>query len=147
LCLYLAALRSNTNPPSVPLPHSANDEPVVLGANTCPPAFANFFALWASSVGPIKKLTTDQRHDLARAICDQPLQSSNPHPATNRIAADLRAAAIEISQRRTFQVGVPLRLFYRGVIPTRNCDMMDFWLTFMLIPNAGPIWRGFTSSA
>lgn len=36
--------------------------------------------------------------------------SSNPHPSTNRIAADLRAVAIEISQRRTFQVCHPFVL-------------------------------------
>lgn len=105
LCLYFAAIRSSTNPPGVPLPRDATGEPVVLSTNTCPPAFINFFALWSSSVGPIKSLNAEQRHDLARAICDQPLLSSNPHPSTNRIAADLRAVAIEISQRRSFQVG------------------------------------------
>lgn len=103
LCLYFAAIRSTTSPPGVPLPRDASGEPVILSTQTCPPTFINFFALWASSVAPIKALSSEQRHDLARAICDQPILSSNPHPATNRIAADLRAVAIEISQRRTFQ--------------------------------------------
>ncbi|KAF8313600.1 hypothetical protein DL93DRAFT_1148519 [Clavulina sp. PMI_390] len=103
LCLYFAAIRSNTSPPGVPLPRDASSEPMMLTSNTCPPAFTNVFALWASSVAPIKSLSADQKHDLARAICDLPLVSSRPHPATGRIAADLRAVAIEISQRRTFQ--------------------------------------------
>ncbi|KIM29651.1 hypothetical protein M408DRAFT_22540 [Serendipita vermifera MAFF 305830] len=108
LCFYFAALRSNTDPPSVPYPTSATGtaEPVVLSSETCPPIFQSFFRLWAQTVPPIQALTSDAQHDLARIICDKPplvARDDSSSAQLMRIAADLRAVAIEITQRRTFQ--------------------------------------------
>ncbi|KAF8339923.1 uncharacterized protein EI90DRAFT_3038356 [Cantharellus anzutake] len=90
LCLFFAALKSNAASPSVPLPTKSSKGPVLLSAKTCPPSFSNFFALWASCVPGIQALTTSQH-------------VPDVHPSTTRLAADLRAVAIEISQRRSFQ--------------------------------------------
>ena len=99
----------------MPIPTSATGttEPVSLSSTTCPPIFQPFFRLWAQSVPAIQALPSDAQHDLARIICDKPPltapvtnqdESSSSAPVhLNRIAADLRAVAIEITQRRTFQ--------------------------------------------
>ncbi|PVG00404.1 hypothetical protein CPB86DRAFT_843815 [Serendipita vermifera] len=104
LCLYFAALRSNTTPPSVPIPGSSRSaQPLILSANTCPPVFQSFFRLWSQCVPDIQGLPSEQQHDLARIICDkEPLNTPAP-PILNRLAADIRSVAIEITQRRTFQ--------------------------------------------
>lgn len=110
LCLYFAALRCTTNPPSVPLPRSnkggANPNaqpPLDLSIENCPPQFISFLKVWGKSVPAIQSLTPEYQHDLARVICGlSPLQSP-PEPSLHGIAADLRAVAIEISQRRSFQ--------------------------------------------
>ncbi|KAL0953307.1 hypothetical protein HGRIS_004556 [Hohenbuehelia grisea] len=104
LCLYFAALRCTTNPPSVPLPRSnKSSQPMDLSPTNCPPAFLSFLRLWANTVHPIQSLPPEQQHDLARVICGLEPLSQPSNPAINGIAADLRAVAIEISQRRSFQ--------------------------------------------
>ncbi|KAF5374028.1 hypothetical protein D9757_010049 [Collybiopsis confluens] len=104
LCLYFAALRSTTNPPSVPLPrHNKSANPTELSAENCPPAFASFLRVWAQTVPAIQSLTPEYQHDLARIICNLEPLSSPLDPAIHGISADLRAVAIEISQRRSFQ--------------------------------------------
>ncbi|KIK53977.1 hypothetical protein GYMLUDRAFT_49055 [Collybiopsis luxurians FD-317 M1] len=104
LCLYFAALRSTTNPPSVPLPrHNKNADPTELSAENCPPAFASFLRVWAQTVPAIQSLAPEYQHDLARIICNLEPLCSPLDPAIHGIAADLRAVAIEISQRRSFQ--------------------------------------------
>jgi len=73
-----------------------------LSENNCPIAFVSFLRVWADTVPRIQGLVPEHQHDLARIICGlNPLSSRNL--ALNGIAADLRAVAIEISQRRTFQ--------------------------------------------
>ncbi|KAF4615745.1 hypothetical protein D9613_012403 [Agrocybe pediades] len=126
LCLYFAALRCTTNPPSVPLPRSRSksttstssarqnsNEPHELSYDNCPPAFVSFLRVWAETVPSIQALVPESQHDLARVICglpplSAPADSSSSHAqeqlrTINGIAADLRAVAIEISQRRSFQ--------------------------------------------
>ncbi|KAK7020433.1 hypothetical protein R3P38DRAFT_2969433 [Favolaschia claudopus] len=104
LCLYFAALRCTTKPPSVPLPrHTKNSQPMELSYDNCPAPFVSFLRVWANTVPAIQALAPEYQHDLARMICNleplvTPLQTS-----LNGIAADLRAVAIEISQRRSFQ--------------------------------------------
>jgi hypothetical protein len=109
LCLYFAALRCTTNPPSVPLP-KRNSKAGIAGTVTvtelyetnCPIAFLPFLQVWTDAVPRIKNLAPEHQHDLARIICGlHPVAFSIP--ALSGIAADLRAVAIEISQRRTFQ--------------------------------------------
>ncbi|KAF8806925.1 hypothetical protein BYT27DRAFT_7167197 [Phlegmacium glaucopus] len=106
LCLYFAALRCTTDPPSVPLPRSAkNSRSMELSYENCPPPFVSFLRVWADTVPSIQSLVPEAQHDLARVICGlQPLQEeANWRGTINGIAADLRAVAIEISQRRSFQ--------------------------------------------
>ncbi|CAE6527031.1 unnamed protein product [Rhizoctonia solani] len=122
LCLYFAALRSNTNPPGVPLPRprGSNEPQKRLTAATCPPGFLPFFELWARAVPKIQSLAPEHTYDLASIICGKapvtlPAELPSPFPESpsgeqtilarvHAIAADLRAVAIEISQRRSFQV-------------------------------------------
>ena len=79
-----------------------------LSYENCPPPFISFLRVWADAVPSIQSLPPEGQHDLARVICGlQPLQEggSDEHSRViiNSIAADLRAVAIEISQRRSFQ--------------------------------------------
>ena len=74
-----------------------------LSADNCPPAFSGFLHVWARTVPRIQALTPEQQHDLARIICGLDPVSNPPQPSVHGIAADLRAVAIEISQRRSFQ--------------------------------------------
>jgi len=110
LCLYFAALRCTTNPPSVSLPRSkskSSSTPMHLSYENCPPPFVSFLRVWANTVPTIQSLVPEAQHDLARVICGlQPLhvlQDSENKVVINGIAGDLRAVAIEISQRRSFQ--------------------------------------------
>jgi len=74
-----------------------------LSYENCPPAFVSFLRVWANSVPSIQGLSPEAQHDLARVICGlNPLQE-NVALIIQGIAADLRAVAIEISQRRSFQ--------------------------------------------
>ncbi|KAF7294784.1 hypothetical protein MIND_01016100 [Mycena indigotica] len=104
LCLYFAALRCTTNPPSVPLPRSSKSAtPMELSYDNCPEPFIAFLRVWSKTVAPIQSLAPELQHDLARIICGlQPIVLPT-EPSLNGIAADLRAVAIEISQRRSFQ--------------------------------------------
>ncbi|CAE6472438.1 unnamed protein product [Rhizoctonia solani] len=122
LCLYFAALRSNTNPPGVPLPRprGSNEPQKRLTSVTCPPGFLPFFELWARAVPKIQALAPEHTYDLASIICGKapvtlPTELPSPFPESpsseqtilakvHAIAADLRAVAIEISQRRSFQL-------------------------------------------
>ncbi|KAG9011785.1 hypothetical protein FRB90_007063, partial [Tulasnella sp. 427] len=108
LCLYFAALRSSTTPPSIPLPPSVlppGTPPTVLSSDTVPQTFKAFFSIWSALTPAIQTLTPEQSHDLARLICGhEPVsQSQSRHEQLRRMALDMRAVAIEISQRRTFQ--------------------------------------------
>uniref|UniRef100_A0A8H7Y1L1 Uncharacterized protein n=1 Tax=Psilocybe cubensis TaxID=181762 RepID=A0A8H7Y1L1_PSICU len=109
LCLYFAALRCTTNPPSVPLPRSpkatspSSSQPMELSYDNCPPAFVSFLRVWADAVPGIQSLPPESQHDLARVICGLPPLLQQDAPTIHGIAADLRAVAIEISQRRSFQ--------------------------------------------
>ena len=106
LCLYFAALRCTTNPPSVPLPRSSKSgpgQPTDLSYDNCPPAFVSFLQVWAKTVPRIQALSPEYQHDLARVICGLDPITQPMHASINGIAADLRAVAIEISQRRSFQ--------------------------------------------
>ncbi|TEB33422.1 hypothetical protein FA13DRAFT_1812620 [Coprinellus micaceus] len=121
LCLFFAALRSTTNPPSVPLPRakhagasnpSSGEKnstlslptiPTELSYENCPPAFVSFLRVWAKNVPRIQSLAPEYQHDVARVICGLPPLSQPVDPSINGIAADLRGVAIEISQRRSFQ--------------------------------------------
>ncbi|KAI0635500.1 hypothetical protein C8Q77DRAFT_1052302 [Trametes polyzona] len=107
LCLYFAALRSTTNPPSVPLPRRAKTgsalPPTDLSLTNCPPAFRPFLLVWSQLVPQIQALTPEYQHDLARIICGLTPLTTPLNRRLNGLAADMRAVAIEISMRRTFQ--------------------------------------------
>ena len=59
--------------------------------------------MWSNSVPGIQSLAPEYQHDLARLICNLEPQTQPPNLSLNGIAADLRSAAIAISQRRSFQ--------------------------------------------
>lgn len=105
LCLYFAALRSVTDPPSVPLPRRSktSEPPTDLSFANCPPTFRSFLIVWSQNVPLIQALPPEYQHDLARIICGLEPISQPLNRRLNAIAADLRAVAIEISMRRTFQ--------------------------------------------
>ncbi|TFY53796.1 hypothetical protein EVJ58_g9244 [Rhodofomes roseus] len=105
LCLYFAALRSTTEPPSVPLPRRSKSSTASfnLSDENCPPTFRPFWLVWSHAVPEIQALTPEHQHDLARIICNLPPIAVPSNPRLSGIAADLRAVAIEISMRRTFQ--------------------------------------------
>ncbi|KAF5341991.1 hypothetical protein D9611_001531 [Ephemerocybe angulata] len=116
LCLFFAALRSTTNPPSVPLPrlknpnssstanpHHLPTQPTELSYENCPPAFVSFLRVWAKNVPLIQGLAPEYQHDVARVVCGLPPIAQPVDASINGIAADLRGVAIEISQRRSFQ--------------------------------------------
>ena len=88
----------------MPLPRASKGAtPIELSYENCPPNFISFLRIWANNVPSIQALSPEERHDLARLICGlEPLQSGSS-PVISGIAADLRAVAIEISQRRSFQ--------------------------------------------
>ena len=71
--------------------------------SNCPPAFISFLHVWSLNVPAIQNLVPEHQHDLARIICGLEPIAQPLNPSLNRIAAELRAVAIEISQRRTFQ--------------------------------------------
>ncbi|KAI8446209.1 hypothetical protein BY996DRAFT_4587957, partial [Phakopsora pachyrhizi] len=97
ICLLLAALRSQGDPPSI------STTLIHLSENSCPPSFRNWFRLWADCVPKIKSLRDEQRYDLAKIICDQEPTFQPILIELPILAQNLRAIAIEISQRRTFQ--------------------------------------------
>ena len=111
LCLYFAALRSTTDPPSVPIPRpghgrrerSEGPDSDRLSLTNCPAVFIPFLRLWSLCVPTIQKLAPEHRHDLARIICNLPPLVQPVYPVLNGLAADLRSISIEISQRRSFQ--------------------------------------------
>ncbi|KAJ7940413.1 hypothetical protein B0H13DRAFT_1849672 [Mycena leptocephala] len=100
LCLYFAALRCTTNPPSVPLPrHNKTSQPMELSYDNCPEAFVSFLRVWSNTVPLIQKLAPEQQHDLARMICNLEPLITPLQPALNgmqricdRYASDLQAA-------------------------------------------------------
>ncbi|KAH9015659.1 hypothetical protein EDB85DRAFT_2156499 [Lactarius pseudohatsudake] len=75
-----------------------------LSLANCPTTFVPFMRLWSECVPAIQSLAPERQHDLARVICNlAPLEKPAPPPMVPCLAADLRAIAIEISQRRSFQ--------------------------------------------
>lgn len=74
-----------------------------LSFENCPPVFAHFLRVWAEAVPKIQALSPEYQHDLARVICGLQPIAQPVNPSISGIAADLRAVAIEISQRRSFQ--------------------------------------------
>lgn len=97
IALFVAALKSSGDPPSITTPH------VRLSESTCPPSFLKWFRMWARAVPKIVALGEEQRHDLARCLCDLEPVGQPLLPVIGELARDLKAIAIEISQRRTFQ--------------------------------------------
>ena len=80
--------------------------PTELSYDNCPSPFVSFLRVWANTVPSIQSLVPEAQHDLARVICGLPPLTPDWGDAKmtiNGIAADLRAVAIEISQRRSFQ--------------------------------------------
>ncbi|GAA6062057.1 hypothetical protein JCM10212_005042 [Sporobolomyces blumeae] len=100
LVLFFAALGAVGEPPTI----SSPDRSFVLSTTNCPASFSNAFRLWTTCVGPIKRLDDAARHDLALILCDKEIESSVLRLDVSRLASDLKGIALEILQRRTFQL-------------------------------------------
>ncbi|GAA5875301.1 hypothetical protein JCM16303_000576 [Sporobolomyces ruberrimus] len=100
LALFFAALGSTGTPPSI----SSPDGSFVLSSSNCPPSFSNAFQLWQTCVKPIQQLSMEARHDLALMLCDKEPVSTPLSLQVARLASDLKGIALEILQRRTFQL-------------------------------------------
>lgn len=89
----------------MPLPRltKSTAPPNDLSFNNCPVTFRPFLTVWSETVPSIQALSPEHQHDLARIICGLPPISNPNNPTLPALAADLRAVAIEISMRRTFQ--------------------------------------------
>lgn len=94
LCLFFSALGAQGDPPTIAAP----DRSFELTSGNCPPSFASFFKLWQQSVRPIKKLSSEARHDLALLLCDKEPVSSPLRTDVIRLASDLKAVSLEITQ-------------------------------------------------
>ncbi|THU82202.1 hypothetical protein K435DRAFT_808488 [Dendrothele bispora CBS 962.96] len=104
LCLYFAALRCTTNPPSVPLPRRRKDSNGTSTASTPTDLHGKLstsLSLVFFSMG--EALTPEHQHDLARIMCGLDPLTITLSEDVYGIAVDLRVVAIEISQRRSFQ--------------------------------------------
>ncbi|KDE06668.1 hypothetical protein MVLG_03015 [Microbotryum lychnidis-dioicae p1A1 Lamole] len=98
LALFFSALGA-TPGPSI----SAPDGSFTLTNENCPPFFLSFFHLWQASVPSIRRLPLEARHDLALLLCSkEPLQSVLRRDVV-KLSGDLKAVALEIAQRGTFQ--------------------------------------------
>jgi hypothetical protein len=106
LCLLVAALRSQGDPPSITVPNPSSIDPratLTLSSYTCPTVFSQFLQAWARAVPPIKSLDEERQQALARILCDLEPLTSPIDLAVVRLGSDLKALAVEISQRRTFR--------------------------------------------
>ncbi|KAG6897064.1 hypothetical protein C0993_007807 [Termitomyces sp. T159_Od127] len=103
LCMYFAALRSTTNPPSVSLRSEESGLPIDLSLDNCPPAFTGILCVWAQNVPAIQSLIPEHQHDLARVICGLKPLSQPAQPVVVKIAEALCKVTAEINQRRSFQ--------------------------------------------
>ncbi|KAK4702134.1 hypothetical protein P7C70_g4093, partial [Phenoliferia sp. Uapishka_3] len=99
LALFFAALGSTGTPPTIAAP----DGSFALTSANCPPSFRSFFTLWQTSVAAVQHLSSSSRFDLALLLCDKEPQSSPLRPDVVKLSGNLKAVAIEITQRRTFQ--------------------------------------------
>lgn len=96
LVLFFAAIQADEGEPTLLIPSSP---PARLSASTCPIQFQNLFALWSRATVRLKQFPSEARHDVARLCCDKrPLSESVPQEAIS-VFVDLRAVALEISQR------------------------------------------------
>ncbi|KAG8706811.1 hypothetical protein FRC08_000851 [Ceratobasidium sp. 394] len=108
LCLYYAALRSDTSLPSAQLPHfPGGGMQKRLQPSTCPLRLVNLFNRWAGIVPHIQGLPRIHQTDLERIICNQPpftvppLNSAMPYSGAYDIAHQLRSIASDISRYRS----------------------------------------------
>ncbi|KAN0059825.1 hypothetical protein ACQY0O_008399 [Thecaphora frezii] len=109
LCLFFAALRAKGEPPQIEFPLPASDTStsphiLVLSQDTCPPSFLPFFHVWQQAVGPIQYLPVEHRYDLALMISEKDPISSPVRMDVVNICNDLKRVAIDIAQRRSFQL-------------------------------------------
>ncbi|KAG8706812.1 hypothetical protein FRC08_000852 [Ceratobasidium sp. 394] len=119
LCLFSTAIRSETTPPSVLLPHSGGI-PKRLHYNTCPEPFVGLFQRWAEIVPHIQRLSEYQKADLENVLCNGPPVPLRPEvygptpyhsytgPSTynpiHGIAEALRVLAQDISNCRNLRM-------------------------------------------
>lgn len=97
-----SAWKTVSNPPAVDVHASATNPAFSLSIATCPPTLLPLFRRWQRCVPLVQKLSTEQAHDVARLLCDLEPQTSPVSTLMVKLAADIEALALQISQRRTF---------------------------------------------
>lgn len=102
LTLLFAAWKTVSHPPCVEVPASSANPAFSLSISTCPSTLLPLFRRWQRCVPLVQKLSTEQAHDVARLLCDLEPQTSPVSTLMVKLAADLKALALQISQRRTF---------------------------------------------
>ncbi|KAG9127452.1 hypothetical protein FRC07_013635 [Ceratobasidium sp. 392] len=120
LCLYYAAMNSDTGLPSVQFPHFSGGGIVKrLQSSTCPSRFLDFFDHWAEVVSLIQNLPRPQQLELERIICNQDLVNDSPSlnpntpclgiPSVHEIAEHLFSIVSDIQryQSEPLQSGGP----------------------------------------
>lgn len=97
-----SAWKTVSNPPAVDVPASATNPAFSLSISTCPSTLLPLLRRFQRAVPLVQKLSTEQAHDVARLMCDLEPQTSPVSTLMVKLAADIQALAIQISQRRTF---------------------------------------------
>jgi hypothetical protein len=82
LCLCNAAIKSNTDTPSVMMPHSqgSGEYPKRLDSSSCPPELYPLFKRWVDMVPYIKGLQRDHKTDFERIMCNKSPITVTPCP-------------------------------------------------------------------
>ncbi|KAG9127453.1 hypothetical protein FRC07_013636 [Ceratobasidium sp. 392] len=125
LCLYYAAVRSETGRPSVALPYNGGI-PKRLQYNTCPPNFHHLFQRWEEIVPRIQELSLYHRTALEHVLCGgspAPLPYSSPagYGLVHWIAQVLYTLAQDISDWRH------LRIQHRRAYSVPNINTSSPW--------------------
>ncbi|BGP53882.1 hypothetical protein JCM8202_006075 [Rhodotorula sphaerocarpa] len=100
LTLFYAALEAQGDPPCI----SSPDGSFTLSSENCPAPLASAFRLWQECVPRVRRYDEEARGDLARMVCEKEPEGMPLRMDVARTAADLKGIALEILQRRTFQI-------------------------------------------
>lgn len=98
LVLFFAALQADQGQPSLLIP---SNPPARLTSSTCPAQFNNLFSLWSRATIRMRTFPSEAKYQVARLCCDKRPEQDLEQEVVG-VFVDLRAVALEISQRRSF---------------------------------------------
>ncbi|KAG8794232.1 hypothetical protein FRC12_000084 [Ceratobasidium sp. 428] len=141
LCLYYAAIASDTGRPSVLIVQVYGGIPKRLQYNTCPPSFGSLFHNWAELVPNVQALSEYQKAELEHIICSgtpaplPPAIYSPNYPSSgyltpspvHMIAAALYALAQQITTCRAY------RTQHRRARSVPNINTNSPWVAAMTL--------------